>query len=128
MTTPNTEELVAIYQHIKANPEEWKQGAWGVRNDCGTRFCVAGLAAVRAGATPIWEPDLMPDENGLDATWDLAGFTFKGEERGIVGLAQEVLGLTDARADSLFWGGNDLAEIRRVIERITGVDPESVTS
>ena len=120
MAEPNTAELVAIYQHIKAHPDEWNQRDWAVRNSCGTAFCFAGHASARAGAKPVWVP--RADEADIA---DASLCTLPdGTERAIVSHAREVLGLWDHWHTSLFDGDNTLADLRRIITRITGVDPD----
>jgi hypothetical protein len=115
MSTPNTAELVAIYQHVKAHPEEWNQQNYGRREECGTAYCVAGWALVRAGADLDWDE---PNEFGVQ--WlNLA------DGRSPHHYAAEILGLDRAQADDLFSADNDLDEIRTIITEITGVDPES---
>lgn len=41
-------------EHITAHPEEWSQGDWLVRTECGTAGCLAGTLALQAGFTPFW--------------------------------------------------------------------------
>lgn len=123
VTTPNTAELVAIYQHIVGNPKEWRQRWYATQTSCGTAYCVAGHAVVRAGYSPVFD--------GLDYIGnDLV--TFNAEKDGAIydieRLATQLLGLTRFQADDLFRAHNSLNRIRELITEITGVDPESVTS
>lgn len=119
---PNTAELVAVYQHIKAHPEQWNQQLWGCRNECGTAFCFAGHAVVRAGAELAWEVDFVTD----DGTFERADF-LREPIRGIytiAGYASHVLGLNGPQSNDLFAGDNTLEDLRRIITEITSVDPE----
>jgi hypothetical protein len=122
MTTPNTTELIAIYQHIKANPAQWNQRVYAHRTECGTACCVAGWAVVRAGEALYWETSGTSNwADRLDRR-DEDGFRLSIEWR-----ARELLGLPSQDAWRLFCIDNDLADIRRVITEITGTDPEGVT-
>jgi hypothetical protein len=122
MTTPNTPELVAIYQHIKANPEEWWQATYAQRVDCGTAYCFAGWAVVRAGGVPT---DWKTFEDSI-GTWSDTGKAVMPDGRPVMidVEAVEILGITDEQSWELFAGGNDLNDIRSAIFDITGVDPE----
>lgn len=126
MTSPNTAELVAIYQHIKAHPEEWRQGWWGRRTQCGTAFCFGGHAAVRAGAKLQWRPSIDADMAAVEAI-DFVTTPDGGTEL-IDEFAARVLGLDDGDADLLFAAFNDLDDIRQLITEFTGVDPESASA
>jgi hypothetical protein len=114
---PNVAELVAIYQHIKAHPEEWNQFYYGCRTDCGTAYCVAGWAAARAGYEMDWPDDVYLKRIATHVT---AGPL-------VDEVAQRILGLTDEQADDLFQEENDLDDIRAIITEITGVDPEATS-
>ena len=116
--TPNTAELVAIYQYIKAHREEWDQSFWAQKTACGTAYCFAGFAIARAGAEPDW------DRSYYVPRTDFCTLS-NGETRLIDGYAQDLLGLDSKQADDLFYAGNSLDDIREMIEAITGVDPES---
>jgi hypothetical protein len=118
VSTPNAAELVAIYQHIKANPETWDQETFARKDACGTAYCVAGWAVVRAGYVPDWQSD----EDG--EFW--ADYVLKDEDevRSIRRRAAKILGLDHQRPIPLFRGDNTLDDIRRIILNLTGVDPE----
>lgn len=116
MTTPNTAELVAIYQHIKAHPETWKQDVFAERTDCGTAYCVAGWAVTRAGDEVVWPEGAR-----------LAQFVaIDGGYESISKRAAHLLGLTEVEEDDLFDPINELDDLRAIIHAITGVDPEDV--
>jgi hypothetical protein len=117
---PNTPELVGIYRFIRDNPEEWVQASFGRRNPCGTAYCVAGHAVVRAGHTVRWETRYFDPSEALAWTVDNENESYIGD------IAQAVLGLNLRDASDLFVAGNTLDDIRRIIERITGVDPDAV--
>ena len=122
MTTPNTPELLAIYQHIKANPEEWDQRTYASHTLCGTAFCFAGWAVVRAGGEAVRWYSYEPGREQADrATMP------DGREVLIDDEAIAILGLDEDQAGELFFEENDLGDIRNAIAAITGVDPEVVT-
>jgi hypothetical protein len=114
VSAPNVAEMVAIYQHIKAHPETWKQDVYAERIDCGTAYCVAGWAVTRAGDELVWP------EGAKLAQFVVVG---SGHEK-IKVRAAHLLGLTEDQADDLFDAVNDLYDIREIITDITGVDPE----
>jgi hypothetical protein len=120
-TQPNTAELVAIYQYIKTHPDEWHQFDYGRQTACGTAYCVAGWAAVRAGSVPAWLPvDASGARKFQEVTRPDGGDQWADE------YAAEVLGIDlHGQAGDLFDPGNTLADIRRIITEVTGVDPES---
>jgi hypothetical protein len=121
--TSNTDELVAIYQHIKANPDEWDQRTYASHTPCGTAFCVAGWAVARAGGLPVRWWSLEPGrEQANHAVMP------DGREVQIDDEALAILGLTDDQAGLLFFEENDLDDIRSAIFDITGVDPETAAS
>lgn len=51
----NTDLMLAIREHIRANPEQHDQNNWGSRTACGTTHCIAGWAAALSGAVMSWE-------------------------------------------------------------------------
>lgn len=115
--------LDAILDHVAANPETWKQGAWAERTACGTTLCVAGHAASAAG----W--DLL-FENGWDGSSGYARTCRRdGVTLAIRDAAEELLGLTDLELgnddgevwsahDVLFEGSNTLADLREIRDEI----------
>lgn len=124
MPTPNTAELVAIYQYIKAHPEEWDQGVYAKRTACGTAYCIAGHAAVRAGWKPLWpRREGNATANCLDGPRDDDGWLPLFDD-----VARDILGLTAGQASNLFDAGNGIDDIRDLIFEITGMDPESAES
>lgn len=118
--TPNTAELVAIYRYIVAHPQEWDQAAYAKRTACGTAYCVAGHAVVRAGWRLVWT-----DYGG--GSWSTAALDGPRDDEGYPPMfgdvATALLGLTDDEAYALFDTENTLADIREHIAEITGVDP-----
>ena len=125
MPKPNLEELDAIYDHIRSNRRNWLQTTWarfrGAKppsrltdpNVCGTSFCFAGHAVLRAGATFYWE------ENYNSDGWQAMDCRLPHRSREtIADAAQRILGLTEFEAQDLFCGSNNLSDIKAVIKRI----------
>lgn len=136
MTRPNATRLVGVYQWARDNPHEHNQLTWGQRTTCGTALCIAGKA-VSDDATPdqlVWVPDDEDVELGVDpieATWWLkyVEVPYANPIDGsalltISARAMELFGLTDEQAADLFAGGNRLADIRRLITALLGIDPD----
>lgn len=111
--TINVPLLRKTLEHIEAHPEEWDQGDWRLRVEregfCGTAYCFAGTAANLHGAewripAPAdWQDDdmrIVTPEGGMHVEY----------------YAQEILGLNFNQADMLFDGGNDLADLRRIVD------------
>jgi hypothetical protein len=137
--TPNRAALIRLYQWAKAEdakrqagePSEWDQVEWiGYRldsdgNHCGTVCCLAGKAVVDAGAVPYgngeWELHAMTVCFGAVV---LDGRTVAR----VPDLAAEILGLTAAWADLLFFGSLTLDGVRSVMNEILGEDVESLAA
>lgn len=100
---PDIAEIEAIIAYIEAHPQEWDQSVWA-RKDCGTAYCVAGHAVIRAGATIVWG-------TGTQASFcDL-----NGRQGPIDVIAQELLGLSDFDAEALFAAENEIADLRMIL-------------
>lgn len=129
---PNTEALVATFEHILNHPQDWNQGRWV----CGTSYCYAGTAAVHVfGAT------LDVDEN-VTLTSKLAnvlnaydvddvmraqvlGFARPWQAGDVIHVshfATAALGLTAHQSESLFSPLSTLVGLKYQIERITGIE------
>lgn len=103
--TINHSEIEAIIGHIEAHPEEWDQRNWASRSDCGTAYCLAGLACVRSGGQAKFY-------RGLEyaSTCSLPD----GRTELIVLVAQDLLGLTNDQADILFDASNTIDDLKRI--------------
>lgn len=109
---PNLPLLRKVLDHIDAHPDEWRQSVYGVQTEestCGTAFCIAGHAAVMAGAEPIWHGD-----GGMTGVTDPEG----GGWVEVLDFAVGALGLTYAEATYLFDGGNTRDEVQEYAARI----------
>ena len=118
----NLPELDRVIAHCEANPERHDQGTWFDTPErawtdidegtlapdwqCHTTACVAGWAAILNGWRPMW----------TDSTKMLHSAT--GEVEQVITVARRLLGLTAPQAAVLFTETFDLADVRRVVERI----------
>jgi hypothetical protein len=86
-------------EHIHEHPEEWNQGQWV--SACGTMACFAGRALILAGR------DLKQVAHGMGFQWE----------------AMVELGLTFDQSGQLFYGGNNLEDLERLVELIINGSP-----
>lgn len=127
MTTPTVALLRQTLARIEADPASWMQATWAIDRqainptDCGTAYCFGGHAVVLHGNTldignggnvvrPLPGDDLDPDDTWRDEggqvlieTWDYA---------------RTILGLTREEADYLFASGNELDDLRLIVDAI----------
>lgn len=114
MPTPDVELAERVLEQIETHPEQWRQGLWALRTDCGTAYCFAGWA-VKLG---------LPQAEFLfgTATYTDAQAVYvhvPGEGAGsIQAYAAEALGLGPDAADALFWGENTLDELRAYVRSL----------
>lgn len=57
MTTPNAELAYKVLDHIDAHPEQWNQGVYIGKAECGTVACFAGWACLLSGEEPRFPDD-----------------------------------------------------------------------
>lgn len=98
-------------EHIEAHPEEHDQDHWGLKTACGTVMCFAGHAAVLDGATPIW------NQGPSDRHPEMEAVIRNGSAMRVEQYAGMALGLTDKEADELFWGADDIDDVRKVVAK-----------
>jgi hypothetical protein len=98
-------------EHIEAHPEEHDQDYWGLMTACGTVMCFAGHAAVFDGATPIWAQTPSDRYPEMDAVRGVDG-PVRVEQ-----YAGRALGLTEKEADDLFWGADDIDDVRKIVAK-----------
>lgn len=110
------EKLDLIIKHIKANPEQHRQSAWGLRTECGTAYCVAGWTGVIDQARMEW-CDL---DGGWEGWAELVGIG----EYSVFGYAKRSLGLSDDQASALFCGSNRLDAIEQMRDALAA-DPDA---
>lgn len=122
----NVEALIATYDHIRRNPQNWDQTTW----KCGTAYCYAGHVGswLYGMRMDVFDHVYLNE----DALVDLAKYEIPDEfmiPRGreldddvhVADFAGAVLGLTGEEVDVLFEGANTLADIREFIEKLTGI-------
>lgn len=129
--TPRCANPGLMYQtlaHIEANPERWGQKHWVCETEeCGTAYCFAGWALTLIGV-PISPALGLVEVNSLpidararllempSAEWHHHGRLVAH----VSDVAQAVLGLEDDDADRLFDACNDLANLRYLVDELTG--------
>jgi len=100
----NVELLKKTLAHIEAHPEEWNQLEW-----CGTSCCFAGHAALLSGSSRVIDTEGAPvvlwarvrrPDGKLAHVWDVA---------------EQELGLDEARAERLFQADNTIEDLRRIV-------------
>lgn len=127
--TVNAELLRRTVEEIQDHQDRWNQNSWVELKDttdpaCGTTLCFAGFASCLAGAEFV-----PPEEQSSfdDSTWYYQPslvVTPEGDEVHPETFAQEVLGLDDHQAWSLFHTnyGNDLDVLADTVDRIISGD------
>jgi hypothetical protein len=104
---------------LEAHPELHFQEEWLVLTHCGTGGCLAGMIALQAGWTPTDWSQVGLEPTVLAATAQVQ----KGDLiRGVEEVAREVLDHPDGVYTGLFSGGNTLADIKRIRDRLAYVD------
>jgi hypothetical protein len=99
-------ELEARQHEDRYQGDKWYQSVWRSEIPCGTAACFAGWAV------QMFAPDT--------AVLSGARVYFPDRRELVVrDYAMELLGLTDNQSDLLFGGSNTLAELERLIGRIT---------
>lgn len=119
----NVKELKAVLRQIEEDPSTWCQSMWaskapvdaGRRWGCGTKLCFAGHVVVRAGYKPVFTKDMrvVRVADDLFATSLCRKPHCKSEE--IRDVAQRILGIDAWWASLLFNGGNDLGDLRAIV-------------
>lgn len=125
--TKTPEQVRRAYEtldHIERHPEKhdqnwwlatsavWKSGFDAARamNECGTTACTAGWTVLLAGET-IHRGSVVYRSSGIASVEEAA---------------TELLGLTSEERCQLFFGADDLADVRKVVFEIFGPRPDGV--
>lgn len=103
----NVPLLRKTLEHITEHRQEWYQGAWAIRTECGTAYCLAGHAVVLSGHE-IRVPE---------GEYQLGYATASGEY--VSEVAMEELGLTEWEAERLFAEHNTLPTLWALAEDFT---------
>jgi hypothetical protein len=112
--TPNAELAYRVLDHIDAHPEQWDQGIYIRKAECGTAACFAGWTVLLSGAKPI---------SGFQTR-----VAFNGKEVSVPLLAEKLLGAVPAIAygnenfhdAGLFDPGNTREDLGRLVLEIFG--------
>jgi hypothetical protein len=88
---PNMDKLYAVLDQIEADPEHWNQVQWSEATECGTTMCFAGWACKMEGLKLQAETDSSRLARAYLANGEFIEY-----------VAQEILGLADDEAYSLF--------------------------
>jgi hypothetical protein len=105
----NVALLKKTLARIEAEPEHWNQSWWR----CGTSYCFGGWAAVLAGAKFRRPDENMSIELIPKYAWEKNRPYVVMHDR-----AQYILGLTNYEASELFFSGNSLADLKRIVRKL----------
>jgi hypothetical protein len=128
MSNVNAEEIKLVIKDLEVDLRRWNQGHWcdgeGTgelidlshdydvniidTNHCGTTFCVAGMACLRAGYK-------MSSEYAFDSDGNYEG--------SIETVASAILGLNESQVEAIFYSDDDITmpEMKALITEQTGV-------
>ena len=112
--TTNPGVLRGSLAFIEAHPEQWNQGAWAMKTDCGTAYCMAGHIVAQIGGR-------MDVENSTVEVASLPASVrprFRLEHVQISAAARAIAGMSEDTAERLFSGGNDLDDLRELVDEI----------
>ncbi len=121
----NAALLRKTLEHIEAHPETWKQDYWR----CESGLCFAGTACdldggewalPGQGTNPGWAELLVAREGEPgDETWCVTPNRVHARTR-----AQQILGITEAEAETLFAPENTLDDLREHVAFLLREDGE----
>lgn len=102
----NLTEIEAIITYVEDHPEEWRQTEWAVRTECGTAYCMAGHAVVRAGYhVPLVGQNVGSCSCEKGGQWELISIA-----------AAQVLELDHDEALTLFACSNTLDDLKLIVK------------
>jgi hypothetical protein len=121
---PNAELAWRVLDHIDAHPEQWNQGLYIGKAECGTVGCFAGWTVLLSGAQPIY---------GATTGYQTAYIEVDGRFKHVGDYAEELLGVsrwadegTDEEWD-LFHEGNTREDLERLVGQMFGPRPTAST-
>jgi hypothetical protein len=114
----NIPKCEAVLDHITMNPESHDQTKWAVRTECGTAGCFAGWAVMLDGG---WELDWF-DGNFVGQHTSFAKRTGHWAGDLIHEAAREILELTPQEANVLFYAGNTIDDLGRMVKNLANGD------
>lgn len=113
--TPNAELAYQVLDHIDAHPEQWNQGLYIGRRECGTVACFAGWTVLLAThAVPAYSDDTC-SQTGIvrvnDRALDVSDY------------AAELLGIGFVDGDYLFSPSNNRTDLGQLVDELFGPRP-----
>lgn len=113
-TVADVAEIEAIIGYIEAHPDEWDQNVWAervwaMRETCGTTYCVAGHAVLRAGYQIMWEPRSPYASSAIAPDKRIENIEYA---------AKSLLRLNPYEAAALFSGSNTLDDLKYITKAI----------
>lgn len=120
-TTPNAALAYRVLDHIDAHPEQWNQGLYIGKAECGTVACFAGWACLLSGEEPLfsmWDPN--------ETSWLRAGrdeFPVSERAQQLLGVSRYVEHDDQEHDDDLFGGHNTREDLGRLVAEIFGPRP-----
>lgn len=124
-TTPNAELAYRVLDHIDSHPEQWNQGLYIGKAECGTVACFAGWAVLLSGNEPTFDESYVA-HNGVRVTQDCI---VDGWAQNVSHRAQELLRadrwVHEGEADEadLFCQFNTRDDLGRMVAEIFGPRP-----
>ena len=119
----NAEKIREVLDYITKHPEEWDQSIYARRTECGSAYCVAGLAVVLNGHQLHWSRHEHLLE---DLRKGIARHSFNAVRNGhefdvvsIPWLAQEELELSDNEAYQFFKPHNTIDRLWQLAGQFT---------
>lgn len=85
MTAPNAALAWAVLDHIDAHPEQWEQGRWIGKAECGTVACFAGWTVLLSGG----EIDITTESVKVDGRPELEGMHIERAAIRLLGIEGE---------------------------------------
>jgi hypothetical protein len=114
--TTNPQLVRAGLTRVETHLDEWDQGTWAARTECGTKYCYAGHVLLEVGAQINVEDGTVRVDSLPEQYRDRFGREFVEVSLA----AKTVLQVDDVTADRLFHGSNSLDELRELVGEICG--------
>jgi hypothetical protein len=116
-TKPNAELAYRVLDHIDAHPEQWNQGLWVTKVECGTAACFAGWACLLSGE--------KPDSDELLGVLLRSGMPIPDRAEQLLRASRFVTSLVDGEweDEDLFGEYNTREDLGRLVEEIFGPRP-----
>ena len=116
----------AVLEQIKRYPDLWDQENWAKRTSCGTSFCFAGWTCIIGDGMSEeridWSPDPWDHGETEVAVYYSTSSGRDGYVRKIAIRAALLLGLTYGAAMELFGSTNEIEDLERMVNELSGPD------